>query len=189
MGVQKTVAYSVSVYVSSIDGQIQGAVLIYRCRLTSIWIPIIKIRRSRDRLIFNMVIPIPGKDGIYIETGPCSQKKEFADALWDHGHSPGPGGNSRECESEVPYICAPFFPSFYLGARFTFHQEKISQVLNINQGYFERKLFLTILVSCPYANLGSYSNNKNTRPYFTGLSLANYPTGSRSWVLILIQIQ
>ena len=30
----------------------------------------LKIRRSRDRLIFNIGIPIPGKDGLYIETGP-----------------------------------------------------------------------------------------------------------------------
>ena len=30
----------------------------------------LKIRRSRDHLIFNMGIPIPGKDGLYIETGP-----------------------------------------------------------------------------------------------------------------------
>ena len=30
----------------------------------------LKIRRSRDRLIFNMGIPIPGKGGLYIETGP-----------------------------------------------------------------------------------------------------------------------
>ena len=29
-----------------------------------------KIRRSHDRLIFNMRISIPGKDGFYIETGP-----------------------------------------------------------------------------------------------------------------------
>ena len=33
-------------------------------------IPMLKIRRSRDCLIFNMRIPIPGKDGLYIETGP-----------------------------------------------------------------------------------------------------------------------
>ena len=34
----------------------------------------LKIRRSRDRLIFTMGIPIPGKDGLYIETGPwCHQ--------------------------------------------------------------------------------------------------------------------
>ena len=26
---------------------------------------------SRDRLIFNMGLPIPGKDGLYIRTGPC----------------------------------------------------------------------------------------------------------------------
>ena len=30
----------------------------------------LKIRRSRDRLIFSMGIPIPGKDGLYIATGP-----------------------------------------------------------------------------------------------------------------------
>ena len=32
----------------------------------------LKIRRSHDRLIFNMGIPIPGKDCLYIETGPWS---------------------------------------------------------------------------------------------------------------------
>ena len=31
----------------------------------------LKIRRSRNRLIFNMGIPVPGKEGLYIETGPC----------------------------------------------------------------------------------------------------------------------
>ena len=30
----------------------------------------LKIRQSQDRLFFNMGIPIPGKDGLYIETGP-----------------------------------------------------------------------------------------------------------------------
>ena len=30
----------------------------------------LKIRRSRDRLIFNMGIPILGKDNLYIETEP-----------------------------------------------------------------------------------------------------------------------
>ena len=42
-------------------------VSIYRCRLTSIGIPMLKIRRSRDRLIFNVGIAIPWKDGLYIE--------------------------------------------------------------------------------------------------------------------------
>ena len=37
----------------------------YLCR-----IPMLKIRQSRDRLIFNTGIPIPGKDGLYIKTGP-----------------------------------------------------------------------------------------------------------------------
>ena len=31
----------------------------------------LKIRLSRDRLIFNTGIPTPEKDGLYIETGPC----------------------------------------------------------------------------------------------------------------------
>ena len=35
----------------------------------------LKIRRSRDRLIFNMGIPIPGKDGIYIESSGFAQNK------------------------------------------------------------------------------------------------------------------
>ena len=30
----------------------------------------LKIRRSHDRLIFNMEIPILGKNGLYIKTGP-----------------------------------------------------------------------------------------------------------------------
>ena len=47
-----------------------------KCRLTSIGIPVLKIRRSRDRLIFKMGIPIPGKDGLYIETGRRSQWHE-----------------------------------------------------------------------------------------------------------------
>ena len=35
-----------------------------------IGISMFKIKRSYDRLIFDMEIPIPGKDGLYIETGP-----------------------------------------------------------------------------------------------------------------------
>ena len=33
-------------------------------------IPMLKIKQSCDRLIFNMGIPIPRKAGLYIETGP-----------------------------------------------------------------------------------------------------------------------
>ena len=47
-----------------------GAVSIKRCCLTGIGIPTLKIRRSHDRLIFNMGISTPGKDGLYTETGP-----------------------------------------------------------------------------------------------------------------------
>ena len=50
----------------------QRLVSIYICCLTSKGIPMLKIRRSHDRLILNMGIPIPGKDGLYIERGPWS---------------------------------------------------------------------------------------------------------------------
>ena len=43
-----------------------------KCRLTSIGTPMLKIKQSRDCLIFNMGIPIPGKNGLDIETGPRS---------------------------------------------------------------------------------------------------------------------
>ena len=46
-----------------------GGHLRKRCCLTSIGIPMIKIRWSCHCLIFNG-IPIPGKDSLYIETGP-----------------------------------------------------------------------------------------------------------------------
>ena len=50
--------------------QNQGAVSTSRCRPTSIGIPIWKIRRSRDRLIFNMGIPYPGKTVFILRRGP-----------------------------------------------------------------------------------------------------------------------
>ena len=52
---------------------ILGVASIERCHLTSIGIPSLKIRRSHERLIFQMRIPIPRKDRLYIETGPCVQ--------------------------------------------------------------------------------------------------------------------
>ena len=50
-----------------------GAVSIRKTVLPGMAIPMLKIRRPNGRLIFNMGIPIPGKDGLYIETGPGSQ--------------------------------------------------------------------------------------------------------------------
>ena len=41
----------------------------------------LKIGRSHDRLIFSMEIPIPGKDGLYIETGPRMVAPGIA-AVW-----------------------------------------------------------------------------------------------------------
>ena len=47
-----------------------GGVSLQKCRLTGIGIPMLKIRRSPDRLIFNTGIPIPGNNPLYIETEP-----------------------------------------------------------------------------------------------------------------------
>ena len=58
----------------------------------------LKIRRFHDHPIFNMEINIPGKDGLYIETGPrfllkCTQSREAQMAkasqrLWLHSTGP-----------------------------------------------------------------------------------------------------
>ena len=50
----------------------QGAVSVQRCCLTSIGIPMLKIRRSCDPLIFNMGIPIPGKTVFILKQDPGS---------------------------------------------------------------------------------------------------------------------
>ena len=46
----------------------------YKRCLINIEIPIIMIRRSQYRLIFNMGIPIPRKDDLYIDTEPWWRK-------------------------------------------------------------------------------------------------------------------
>ena len=48
----------------------QGAVSIRKMVLPGMAIPMLKIRRPNDRLIFDMEIAIRRKDGLYIETGP-----------------------------------------------------------------------------------------------------------------------
>ena len=55
----------------------------------------LKIRRSRDRLIYNMGIPIPGKDGLYIEMGPssfCLAIPRYQGSRGPHGAHLGPVG-------------------------------------------------------------------------------------------------
>ena len=47
------------------DRRHQKAVSCYRCRLNSIGIPMLKITRSRDRLIFNMGIPYMERQSLY----------------------------------------------------------------------------------------------------------------------------
>ena len=47
----------------------------YDVTVMSIGIPMLKIGRSHERLIFNMGISIPGKDGLYIETGHWLSRK------------------------------------------------------------------------------------------------------------------
>ena len=56
-----------------------GAVSIRKTVLPGMAIPMLKIRRPNGRLIFNMGIPIPGKDGLYIETGPWYHEFRCAD--------------------------------------------------------------------------------------------------------------
>ena len=46
----------------------------YKDRLTRYGIPILKIRQSRDRLIFNMGIHILVRGHLYIETAPCPRR-------------------------------------------------------------------------------------------------------------------
>ena len=48
----------------------QGPVSIERRSFPGMGIPMLKIRRSRDRLIFNMGIPIPVRRNLYNETAP-----------------------------------------------------------------------------------------------------------------------
>ena len=49
-----------------------GGVLNKRCRLTNVGITVLKIRRSRDCLIFNMGIPYLGKTVFILRRGPAS---------------------------------------------------------------------------------------------------------------------
>ena len=77
-----------------------GAVSIRKTVLPGMAIPMLKIRRPNGRLIFNMGIPIPGKDGLYIETGPRTLVLSFyTDVvftlfIWNSTHSTLP----RHCE-------------------------------------------------------------------------------------------
>ena len=51
-------------------GKDQGPVSIWRPSFPGMGIPMLKIRRSQDRLIFNMGIPILVRLHLYIETAP-----------------------------------------------------------------------------------------------------------------------
>ena len=65
----------------------------------------LKTRRSRDRLIFNMVIPIIGKYGLYIEIGPrWCHVGLYSETTWAVGiaqlthHEVQGGGKNPETE-------------------------------------------------------------------------------------------
>ena len=61
------------------------------------------IRRSRDRLFFSMGIPIPEKDSLYIETGPCTSVVYLSAFANTHMQTP----NSEYCIvfiSEIMFI-------------------------------------------------------------------------------------
>ena len=47
----------------------------------------LEIRQSHDHLIFNMVIPIPGKDGLYIERGARLLRLAAVGGVQWHHHS------------------------------------------------------------------------------------------------------
>ena len=66
--------------------------------------PHVKIRRSHNRLIFNMGIPIPGKDGLYIETRLRS-----------------PGNNSQHCSCIVNSVRATAWIYVYNVCLFVAH--------------------------------------------------------------------
>ena len=53
-----------------------------RCRLTGIGIPVLKIRRSHDRLIFNMGIPYITKTVFILREDPCSLSQATQTGDW-----------------------------------------------------------------------------------------------------------
>ena len=53
-----------------VAGKYLGAILIWRCRLASIGIHMLKVRQSHDCLIFNMGIPIPRNTALILRWGP-----------------------------------------------------------------------------------------------------------------------
>ena len=67
-GIHRHVTYFSSISATGMWGGGRG-LTIYKCRLTSIGIPMMKIRRSHDRLIFIMGSHT-WKDGLYIEKDP-----------------------------------------------------------------------------------------------------------------------
>ena len=85
--------------------------------------PMLRMRRSRDRLIFNMGIPIPGKDGLCIDTGPWQL------AIIPTSDDPSPSRINASPGLDVflichirwrPYHCAPLthtWHRFYKVAR------------------------------------------------------------------------
>ena len=83
-----------------------GAVSISRCRLTSIGTPKLKIRRSRDRLIFNLGIPIlilrwgPGDNSL---SGPIMA--QFSDVYMHH--------QASTCELLINISVVPVFVLSY----------------------------------------------------------------------------
>ena len=62
------------------NGTLWDIVIVYRCRIARIEIPIAKIRRPLDRIIFIMVDLCTWKADVYIETGssmPANRKKQL----------------------------------------------------------------------------------------------------------------
>ena len=66
-----------------------GPCLIINTVFPGMGIPMLKIRRSRDRLIFNMGIPILVRRHLYIETAPWTNKLHTATENYWYNHNKG----------------------------------------------------------------------------------------------------
>ena len=59
----------------------RGPDLIWKCHLTSIGNPSVKIRRSYDRLVSTMEFSILVRQHLYIESGPWGWWSQYKDVL------------------------------------------------------------------------------------------------------------
>ena len=109
----------------------------------------LKIRRSRDRLIFNMGIPIHGKDGLYTETGPGSPWADItlkrAASLWLEVLMAVVLRNPNAPDHVKQYVWRPFV-SVVMYVMFSWHVMLLMQAAG--QRYHDS-------CKCPWCQLGT----------------------------------